>query len=156
MYEDTYLGTADSAVRLVEEIGMANVGLNPTSEILYACTDRSSPGRNSCRKLSRMPTIWHVKNYSRDEDRARGAYVAVPAPMESGLISYRAAFRTAISAGFQGVVCTEHYGGDGLSVCATNQAYLREKILPKNDKYLLGVSLVTQQRRAPAHAKEEG
>ncbi|NKX51952.1 sugar phosphate isomerase/epimerase, partial [Arthrobacter deserti] len=29
MYEDTYLGTADSAVRLVEDIGMPNVGLNP-------------------------------------------------------------------------------------------------------------------------------
>ncbi|WNY35397.1 hypothetical protein Q9Q99_13040 [Curtobacterium flaccumfaciens] len=28
LYEDTYLGTADGAVRLVEEIGLDNVGLN--------------------------------------------------------------------------------------------------------------------------------
>ena len=29
MYEDTFLGTADSAVRLIEEIGLPEVGLNP-------------------------------------------------------------------------------------------------------------------------------
>src|SRR5690606_25476680 len=29
MYEDTYLGTADSSVRLIEEIGLDHVGLNP-------------------------------------------------------------------------------------------------------------------------------
>lgn len=28
MYEDTYLGTADSSVRFVEEVGLDNVGIN--------------------------------------------------------------------------------------------------------------------------------
>ncbi len=28
MYEDTYLGTADSSVRFVQEVGLANVGIN--------------------------------------------------------------------------------------------------------------------------------
>ena len=157
MYEDTYLGTADSAVRLVEDIGMANVGLNPDIGNLVRLHRPIESWQELMQKTLPYANYWHVKNYSRDEDRARGYYVAVPAPMESGLISYRAAFQTAISAGFQGVICTEHYGGDGLSVCAMNQAYLREKILPKNDKYVLGVSHVTQQNWAPTHThKVEG
>jgi hypothetical protein len=36
----------------------------------------------------------------------------------------------AIDAGFRGVFLTEHYGGDGLSVTATNREYLR-RVLPK-------------------------
>ena len=36
----------------------------------------------------------------------------------------------AIDSGFRGAFCTEHYGGDGLSVSATNREYLR-RILPK-------------------------
>ena len=56
-----------------------------------------------------------MKNYIRDEDVARTRYVAMPAPMESGLINYREAFKVALSVGFQGMLCTEHYGGDGLS-----------------------------------------
>ena len=85
-----------------------------------------------------------MKNYIRDEDRARASYVAMPAPMESGLINYREAFHIALSVGFQGILCTEHYGGDGLSVTATNQDYLRRQVLPKRDGYALGTSQVAQ------------
>ena len=80
----------------------------------------------------------------RDEDVARGWFTAFPAPLESGVINYREAFRYAISVGYQGVICTEHYGGDGLSVSASNQAYLREKILPRSEGYHLGESRVAQ------------
>ena len=75
---------------------------------------------------------------------ARGHFVAVPAPMELGIINYRHAIRWALANGFQGVICTEHYGGDGLSISATNQSYLREKLLPKVDGYALGRSRVKQ------------
>ena len=50
----------------------------------------------------------------------------------------------AIDAGFQGVLCVENYGGDGLSVCATNRDYLRRHILPKRPGYRLGRSRVRQ------------
>ena len=93
---------------------------------------------------------WHMKNYIRDEDVARDSYVAMPAPMESGLINYREAFKIALSVGFQGILCTEHYGGDGLSVTASNQDYLRRRILPKTDGYALGRSQVAQGRQQPA------
>jgi sugar phosphate isomerase/epimerase len=149
LYEDTYLGTSDSAVRLVQDIGLSNVGLNPDIGNLIRLHRPVESWQDLVAKILPYANYWHVKNYSRDEDHARGYYVAVPAPMESGLISYREAFRTAISVGFQGIICTEHYGGDGLSVSAANETYLRNRILPKTENYSLGKSLVAQGRQTP-------
>ena len=144
MYEDTYLGTAGSAVRLVEEIGLENVGLNPDIANLVRLHRPVEDWRVLVHETLPYANYWHVKNYFRDEDVARGWFTAFPAPLESGVINYREAFRYAISVGYQGVICTEHYGGDGLSVSASNQQYLREKILPRADGYHLGVSRVAQ------------
>ncbi|TFD70291.1 sugar phosphate isomerase/epimerase family protein [Cryobacterium gelidum] len=149
LYEDTYLGTGDSAVQLVQDIGLTNVGLNPDLGNLVRLHRPIEAVHEMIAKTVPYANYWHVKNYSRDENLARGQFVAVPAPMESGLINYREAFRTALSFGFQGIICTEHYGGDGLSVSATNQDYLRSKILPKTQNYALGTSLVAQGRQQP-------
>ncbi|MCQ9164497.1 MULTISPECIES: sugar phosphate isomerase/epimerase [unclassified Arthrobacter] len=150
MYEDTYLGTADSSVKLVQDIGLANVGLNPDVGNLVRLHRPIEDWREVLEKTLPYSNYWHVKNYIRDEDVARNSYVAMPAPMESGIINYRDAFRTAISVGFQGIICTEHYGGDGLSVTARNQDYLRSQVLPKDDGYALGTSRVAQGRQQPA------
>ncbi|TFB65748.1 sugar phosphate isomerase/epimerase [Cryobacterium sp. Hz9] len=149
LYEDTYLGTGDSAVQLVQDIGLTNVGLNPDLGNLVRLHRPIEAVHEMIAKTVPYANYWHVKNYSRDENLARGQFVAVPAPLESGLINYREAFRTALSFGFQGIICTEHYGGDGLSVSATNQDYLRSKILPKTQNYALGTSLVAQGRQQP-------
>ncbi len=146
LYEDTYLGSADSAVNLVQDIDLSNVGLNPDIGNLIRLHRPIEAWQDVVAKTLPYANYWHVKNYARDEDVARGYYVAVPAPMESGLINYREAFRTAISVGFQGIICTEHYGGDGLSVSASNQDYLRSRVLPKTAGYALGNSLVAQRR----------
>ena len=74
-----------------------------------------------------------MKNYTRDEDAATGVIATSPTYLESGLIDYRTAVGWAIDAGFQGVICTEHYGGDGLSMSAANRDYLRTRILPRRD-----------------------
>lgn len=150
LYEDTYLGTGDSAVQLVQDIGLSNVGLNPDIGNLVRLHRPIEAVQELIAKTVPYANYWHVKNYARDEDLARGYFVAVPAPMETGLISYREAFKTALAFGFQGIICTEHYGGDGLSVSATNQDYLRSKILPKTADYALGTSLVAQGRQRPA------
>lgn len=152
LYEDTYLGSGDSAVRLVQDIDLSNVGLNPDIGNLIRLHRPIESWQELVHKTLPYANYWHVKNYSRDEDVARGSYVAVPAPMESGLINYREAFRTAISVGFQGIICTEHYGGDGLSVSASNQNYLRSQVLPKTENYVLGNSLVAQGRQTPRAA----
>lgn len=145
MYEDTFLGTADSAVRLVEEIGLPQVGLNPDIANLIRLHRPVEPWRDLIAKTLPYTNFWHVKNYARDETPERDLYFSVPAPMQFGLIDYRSAFRTALANGFQGVICTENYGGDGLSACAANRDYLRQYVLPKRDDYRLGVSRVTQR-----------
>ncbi len=152
LYEDTYLGTASSAVRLVQDIDLSQVGLNPDLGNLIRLHRPIENWLDLVHQTLPYANYWHVKNYQRDEDRTNDRYVAIPAPMESGLISYREAFRYAISVGCQGIICTEHYGGDGLSVSAANQAYLRRQVLPKRDGYPLGTSLVAQGRQRPATA----
>lgn len=145
LYEDTYLGSGVSAGRLVEDIGLHNVGINPDVGNLIRLHRPIEDWREVFHAVLPYTNYWHVKNYFRDEDVARGHYVAIPAPLELGMISYREVMREAISLGFQGIICCEHYGGDGLGVSATNQRYLREHILPKTDDYALGTSRVAQR-----------
>lgn len=125
MYEDTYLGTPESAVRLKQAIGLPNVGLNPDVANLVRLHRPVQPWREQLEMTLPHANFWHVKNYLRDHDPATGSYATSPAPLELGVIDYRAAIRMALEAGFSGPFCAEHYGGDGLSVSATNAAYLR-------------------------------
>ncbi|MFG2648414.1 sugar phosphate isomerase/epimerase family protein [Streptomyces sp. NPDC048436] len=125
MYEDTYLGTADSAVSLVTDIGLPNVGLNPDIGNLVRLHRPVEDWEQMLAKTLPHANYWHIKNYYRDRDPATGAYFTVPAPAVSGLISYRRALTLALDAGFEGPICVEHYGGDGLGVSAVNRDYLR-------------------------------
>lgn len=156
MYEDTFLGTADSSVRLVEDIGLQNVGLNPDIGNLIRLHRPVESWVELVEKTMPWANFWHVKNYQRDEDLERELYFSVPTPMESGLINYRWAVEYAISVGFQGVFCTENYGGDGLSVCASNRDYLRRHALPKRSGYALGTSRVAQHDTTVRPEQEAG
>lgn len=147
LYEDTYLGTADSAVRLVEEIGLPNVGLNPDVGNLIRLHRPVESWLELYEKTLPYSNYWHIKNYARDEDLERGIYFAVPAPLEFGLVDYRKVVALAIASGFAGVICTEHYGGDGLSVSATNQRYLRERALPLDPPPPAASKVLQQTRR---------
>lgn len=144
MYEDTLLGTGESAARLVEAIGLPNVGLNPDIGNLIRLHRPVERWQDLMAATAPYMNYWHVKNYARTEDRARDLYLSLPSPMEAGLIDYRSAMRTAIENGFQGVICTEQYGGDGLSISAANRDYLRRHVLPRTPDYSLGASRVEQ------------
>lgn len=144
MYEHTYLGSATSAVRLVEAIGLDVVGLNPDIGNLIRLHEPVEDWRDIARQTLPYTNFWHVKNYTRDEDAATGVISTTPTYLESGLIDYRTAVSWAIDAGFQGVICTEHYGGDGLSMSAANHEYLRRRILPRRER-VPGNSRVRQQ-----------
>lgn len=148
MYEDTFLGTGESAVRLVEDIGSEGVGLNPDIGNLIRLHRPVETWRSLLEATLPYTNYWHVKNYSRTEEPARDLYVALPATMESGLIDYRTGIKLAVEYGFQGVICTEHYGGDGLSVSAANRDYLRRHALPRRGDYQLGRSRVRQIGRS--------
>jgi sugar phosphate isomerase/epimerase len=129
MYEDTFLGTAAGAVRMVDEIGLDNVGLNADTGNLIRLHRPIESWRSVLSTVLPYTNYWHVKNYARDEDPATGQVHAVPTSLELGLIDYRWAMQEAVNAGFAGVITCEHYGGDGLSVSATNARYLRT-VLP--------------------------
>ena len=130
MYEDTYLGTADSSVRFVEDVGLPNVGINADLGNLVRLHRPVEAWQAMMAKVAPFAKYWHVKNYTRSEDPASGVTMTHPAPLESGLINYRTALRMALEHGFSSPFLCEHYGGDGLSVSAANRDYLR-RILPK-------------------------
>ncbi|MEW9617815.1 sugar phosphate isomerase/epimerase family protein [Shinella sp. S4-D37] len=131
MYEDTYLGTADDSVRFVEAVGLPNVGINADIGNLLRLHRPVEHWPAMMEKVAPFAKYWHVKNYTRTEDPVSGAIVTHPAPLESGIVNYRAAIRMALAHGFRSAFLCEHYGGDGLSVSAANRDYLR-RILPRN------------------------
>ncbi|MGB4137520.1 MAG: sugar phosphate isomerase/epimerase family protein [Microbacterium sp.] len=130
MYEDTYLGTADSAVRLIEEIGLDNVGLNPDIANLIRLHRPIEDWREMHEKTLPYANYWHVKNYTRDESADGSWQTSVPTSLELGLINYRAMVDLAVEVGFRGPFLMEQYGGDSLGVCASNRDYLRT-LLPE-------------------------
>ena len=125
MYEDTYLGTADSAVRLITDIDLPNVGLNPDLGNLVRLQRPVEHWQSMLDKTLPYANYWHVKNYFRSEDPSTTTVLTTPAPLELGVMNYRAAIKQAMRTGYRGAFCTEHYGGDGLGVSARNRDYLR-------------------------------
>lgn len=147
LYEHTFLGSAESSVRLVEDIGLDVVGLNPDIGNLIRLHEPVEDWRAIAEATMPYANFWHVKNYTRDEDAAAGLFSTVPTSLELGVINYREAVKIALRNGFQGVICVEHYGGDGLSVSATNRDYLRDRVLPRRE-YTAGASRVRQTHGA--------
>lgn len=123
MYEDTYLGTAESAVRLVEEIDLPNVGLNPDIGNLVRLHRPVEDWREAYALTMPYANYWHMKNYTRDE--SHGFYTTGPSTLEQGIINYRQVISDAVRGGYRGVMLMEHYGGDSLGICATNRDYVR-------------------------------
>ena len=130
MYEDTYLGTADSAVRFVTDVDRANVGINADLGNLVRLHRPVEHWLSMMRKVAPHARYWHAKNYFRTEDETTGLVVTAPAPLELGVISYRVAIKMALEHGFNSPFLCEHYGGDGLSVSAMNRDYIR-RFLPR-------------------------
>ncbi len=125
MYEDTYLGSADSCVRLVRDVDHPAVRLNPDLTNLLRLHRPVEHWRSMMEKVAPYTHYWHVKSCYRIEDPPTGTILTTPAPLESGVIDYRTAVRMVLEAGFSGAFLVEHYGGDGLSVSARNRDYLR-------------------------------
>ena len=130
LYEDTYLGTGVGAVQFLHDIDHPAVSLNPDIGNLIRRQGPIEAWEDIVELTAPHANYWHVKNILRLENPAHGIVLTHPAPLESGIINYRAAVAHAISHGFAGAFVVEHYGGDGLSVGATNRDYLR-RILPQ-------------------------
>ncbi|MCQ8187648.1 sugar phosphate isomerase/epimerase family protein [Streptomyces rugosispiralis] len=130
LYENTYLGSADEAIRFLDDIGHDAVGLNPDLGNLIRQQRPIDTWEYLVSVTLPRANYWHIKNYARLEDPAAGTVLTHPTSLELGIVNYRAAVRYAIAHGFTGAFVVEHYGGDGLSVGAANAAYLR-RILPR-------------------------
>ncbi len=126
MYEDTYVGTCDSAVAFLKEVDHPACGLNPDIGNFIRLHRPLEPVPEMFEKVLPYANYWHVKNYSRDEDPATGTVATFPLPMEFGLINYRAAIGRALELGFSGAFLCEHYGSDSLGVIARNRTYVRD------------------------------
>lgn len=131
MYEGTYLGTSEGAVAMVRDVDLPNVGLCPDIGNIVRLHRPVEDWREMLARMLPYTNYWQVKNYLRDHDPVTGAYFSAPAPLETGFIDYRAAVGMALEHGFAGPFCVEHYGGDGLSVAATNREYLRRILRAK-------------------------
>jgi sugar phosphate isomerase/epimerase len=126
MYEDTYVGTCDSAVSFLAEVDHPACGLNPDIGNFIRLHRPLEPVPAMFEKVLPYANFWHVKNYSRDEDPATGTVSTFPLPMEFGLINYRTAIARALELGFSGPFLCEHYGSDSVGVIARNRTYIRE------------------------------
>ncbi len=124
LYEDTYLGTADSAVRLIEEIALPTVGLNPDVGNLVRLHRPVEDWLELYRRTLPYANYWHAKNYSRDESADRTFATATPSTLMTGYINYRTVFELAAELGYEGVIACEQYGGDSLSVAGENRRYI--------------------------------
>ena len=126
MYEDTYIGTPDLAVRFAQDVDRENVGLNPDLGNLVRLHRPVEDIPTMFEKVLPLTNFWHIKNYTRDEDPATGSYATHPTPLVQGVVNYRAVLRRALELGFEGVFVCEHYGSDSLGVAAINRDYIRE------------------------------
>lgn len=125
MYEDTYIGTPDLAVRFLQDVDRENVGLNPDLGNLVRLHRPIEDIPTMFEKVLPLTNFWHIKNYTRDEDPATGSYATHPTPLVQGVVNYRAVIRRALDLGFEGVFVCEHYGSDSLGVAAINRDYIR-------------------------------
>ncbi|MEV0890972.1 sugar phosphate isomerase/epimerase family protein [Promicromonospora sp. NPDC050262] len=126
MYEDTYIGTPDLAVRFVHDVDRDNVGINPDLGNLVRLHRPVEDIPTMFEKVLPLTNFWHIKNYTRDEDPATGSYATHPTPLVQGVVNYRAVIRRALELGFEGVFVCEHYGSDSLGVAAINREYIRD------------------------------
>jgi sugar phosphate isomerase/epimerase len=125
MYEDTYIGTPDLAVRFAQDVDRDNVGLNPDLGNLVRLHRPIEDIPTMFEKVLPLTNFWHIKNYTRDEDPTTGSYATHPTPLVQGVVNYRAVIRRALDLGFEGVFVCEHYGSDSLGVAALNRDYIR-------------------------------
>ncbi|MGO8462669.1 hypothetical protein ACC759_37110, partial [Rhizobium ruizarguesonis] len=65
MYEDTYLGTADSSVLFFEDVGLDNVGINADLGNLIRLHSPVEHWLQMMTKVAPYSKYWHVKNYMR-------------------------------------------------------------------------------------------
>jgi sugar phosphate isomerase/epimerase len=128
LYEDTLLGSAESALKLVADIDAPNVGLNPDIGNLIRLDREVEHWRQLLVKLLPTTNYWHVKNYTRE--LVGTSFITEPTSLEDGVIDYPEALEMAKHAGFAGIIVCEQYSDDWTEVLRKNRIYLENLLVP--------------------------
>jgi len=129
LYEETLLDSSEHAVRMVEDVGEPNVGINPDLGNLVRVPAALQKGWvDILRECLPYMSYWHVKNFIRLEHPRAGVFLSYPTELGVGVIDYREAFRLALDAGYDGAICVEYYDGDALGTAIRSREYI-ERVL---------------------------
>ncbi len=126
MYEDTFIGTPERAVRFVQDVDRPNVGLNPDLGNIVRLHRPIGDIPAMFDAVLPYTNFWHIKNYLRDVEPRTGQVFTAPVPLVMGVVNYRVQILKALELGFTGPFVCEHYGSDSLGVAAMNRDYIRQ------------------------------
>jgi sugar phosphate isomerase/epimerase len=126
LHEGTLLDSAAGALRIVEGVGSASLGVNPDlGNLVRVPAPLAETWEETLAALAAHMTYWHVKNYLRLEHPG-GLVLSAPSELAAGEIDYRRALERALDAGYAGPVCIEHYAGDALGAIGRGRRYVEE------------------------------
>jgi sugar phosphate isomerase/epimerase len=131
IYEDTLLGSAESALKFLSDVGMSHVGLNPDIGNLLRLDRPIANWKELLEATLPFTNYWHLKNYSRLETETGAA--TSPTTLEHGVIDYAEALEMAEGFGFDGILVCEQYSDDWLEVLTENRIYL-EGLLARSSR----------------------
>ncbi|WP_158087098.1 sugar phosphate isomerase/epimerase family protein [Mycobacterium aquaticum] len=125
LYEDTLIGSGEQTVRLIQDVDSPVLGINADLANLYRVPRRLTEGwLETFAACLPYLNYWHVKNFRRAEGYPDGPFLAWPTQLDDGDINYRLLLSMALDAGYDGPICIEQYGGDGLTAQCAGLAYL--------------------------------
>lgn len=124
LHESTLLDRSDRVLRILHDVGAANLGVNlDIGNLVRVPFPPPEPWQATVAALAGHVNYWHLKNYVRLE-HAGGLVLTGPTALADGEIDYRFALRAVLDAGYRGPLCVEHYGGDALTAMRRGADYL--------------------------------
>jgi len=125
LHEGTLLDRGERVTRILDGVAAANLGVNlDIGNLVRVPGPVVEPWQATLEACLGRINYWHLKNYIRLEQPARGLALSAPCGLADGEIDYRVAIERAVEAGYRGPLCIEHYGGDPLWVMQQARAYL--------------------------------
>jgi sugar phosphate isomerase/epimerase len=122
MHDDTLADTADSALRLLQDVGARNLGVN------YQVARSPNAEDAHARLRAVLPYVVHLHAQNHRPSRRSLDGRTELAPLSRGLVDYRAIVRALHGAGYRGFVHIEFVppsGGDKVKALAADYRFLR-------------------------------